>query len=170
MKVLETSPTLENLQRLLEAARSAPLPTEALIRQIRSLVFGEELVDIAFPNMASPPSEKTCQVFLKYLRDQGSKALLDFEELLIQAGHSRWVSESQVLALVEERSWNHPVAVLGYSFSRAQLPELIHTVRGWIRSESNGAADELRPVLAKLVATQKLEDQARERQRVARSR
>lgn len=169
MTLREASPTLENLQRLLEAARGAPFQSESLVRQIRSLVFGERLLAIAFPDMASPPEKEMCRAFLTYLREQDSKALLDFEELLIQAGYSRWVSESHLEALLEAEDWNHPVVILGYSFSRAQLPELIHIVSGWIRTKNSEAKQRWRRVLEKLLATQQLEDRARRRRQRARA-
>ncbi len=169
MKLIEASPTLESLQRLLEVARSAPVPNESLVRQIRSLVFGERLLAIAFPDMASPPKKETCRAFLRYLREKDSKTLLDFEELLIQAGYSRWVSESHLEALLEAQEWNHPVVILGYSFSRAQLPELIHIMSGWVRNRNHDDRQRCRRVLEKLLATQQLEDRARRRRQRARA-
>lgn len=162
----QASLSLGSLARLTETIADSPLPSEKVFQQLRFLILGEPLCALLLPAGSwAPAQEETWKILQEHLRREvRPKSLLDIEDLLWSRGHGRWVLETQLAALLdaEEESWSHPVIVLGESYSRARLGELVELLRGQLESGLDPA--ELgASVLRKLLKTDELELRARNR-------
>lgn len=166
----------ERLRRLFDAVENLPVPDGPVLPQLRSLLFGSRMAEIALTSETCRiPREVDCLWILDHLRIHGDlDDLRCFEALLIDAGFAKWVSRSHVVALLRApvEGWKHPVLVLGQSYSRFLLEEMIEWVESLVGSES--ADDEsstlkLKSVRAKLEETRALEERAARRREVLRN-
>lgn len=170
------NPRLERLRRLFDTVETLPVPDGPVVPQLRSLLFGSRMAEIALTSETCRiPREVDCLWILDHLRTQGDiDDLHCFEDLLIDAGYGKWVSRSQVMALLRAapESWNHPALVLGRSYSRFRLAEMIEWVDELDGSESATEAaflGKIQSVRGKLEKTQALEEKASRRRQVLRN-
>ncbi len=170
------NPRLERLRRLFDTVEALPVPEGPVVPQLRSLLFGSRMAEIALTSeTCRVPREGDCLWILDHLRTQGDiDDLHCFEDLLVDAGYGKWVSRSQVLALLraEPESWNHPALVIGRSYSRFRLKEMLEWVDELEGAESSTEVaflDKLQSVRTKLQKTLALEEKASRRREVLRN-